>query len=67
MGDVGAAVGALLVANGHFNDFEIELAGAKEQIEIAKGIEITEIGAAPLEVFVVFFVIFLLMYFLCLR
>ena len=55
MGDVGAAVGALLVAHRYFNDFEVELAGAKEQIEIPKGIEITEIGAAPLEVLVVLF------------
>lgn len=42
--DVCSSVGTFLVPDKHFDDFQIELRGPKQQIKIAKGIEITKIG-----------------------
>ena len=40
--DFGFAVGATAVAHRHFHQFQIELACAQQQIEIAKGIKVAE-------------------------
>ena len=51
--DIGSAVGPFLVANRHFQNLEIELGRPEQQVEIAEGIEISEIRPAGRDAFVV--------------
>ena len=44
-GDLRLAVGARAVADRQFDDLEVELGGAEEQVEVAEGIEVAEEGA----------------------
>ena len=52
--DVSVAIEPLLIANRYIYDFKVLLIGAKKQIEIAERIEIPEVGAAPVDTFIVF-------------
>ena len=40
--DIGASIGSFLVSDGDFNNFQIQLIGPKNEVEIAKRIKITE-------------------------
>ena len=41
--DVGLAVLAFPVTDGHFNELEIQLGGAKKEVKITEGIEVPKI------------------------
>ena len=51
--DIGGAVGPLLVADGHFENLEIELGCPEQQVEISEGIELAEILPVGSDAFVV--------------
>ena len=51
--DIGGTVGPLLVANGHFENFEIELGRSEQQVEISEWIEFAEIGSVRCDTFIV--------------
>src|SRR4051812_24921212 len=44
--DLGLAVRAVAIADGHLDDLEVLLRGAEEQVEVAERIEVAEEGAA---------------------
>jgi hypothetical protein len=43
--DPGTFIGAFAVTDDHLGYFQVQLGGAKQQVEIAKGVEIVEIAA----------------------
>lgn len=53
-GDVGGAVGAFAVADGEIDDLEVEFCRAKDEVEIAEGIEVAKVGAVGGDGFVIF-------------
>ncbi|MFM1943589.1 MAG: hypothetical protein RI897_2571, partial [Verrucomicrobiota bacterium] len=53
--DIGIAVGACAVADGEVEYAQVEFRGAEEEVEIAEGIEVTEVGAVFGDLFVVLF------------
>jgi len=44
-GDVGRAVGPVPVPNRNIGDLEVQPGGAEEEVEIPKGVEVTEVGS----------------------
>lgn len=55
-GDVGGAVGALAVADGQVDDLQVEFCRAEDQVEVAEGVEVAEVGTVRLDQFVILFV-----------
>lgn len=53
-GDVGRAVGPLAVADGKVDDLQVEFCRAEDQVEVAKGVEIAEIGTVGGDILVIF-------------
>ena len=43
--NVGTAIGAFAVTNGHFHYFEVEFVGAEKQIKITEGIKFSEVSS----------------------
>ncbi len=52
--DIGASIGSFFVSDGDFNNFQIQLIGPKNEVEIAKWVEITEEFAIGNESVVIF-------------
>ena len=52
--DVGGTIGALLVADRHVGDLEVQLGGAEQEVEVAEGIEVAEVGAIGGDLVVVY-------------
>ena len=40
-----SAVGSFLVSNGNITDFQVELIGSKQQVEVAKWIEVAKVAS----------------------
>ena len=53
-GDVGGAIGAFTVADGEVDDLSVQLCRAEDQVKIAEGIEISEVGTVGGDLFVIF-------------
>src|SRR5438105_12940111 len=43
--DISLTVGSLVIAHRHVDNLEVELGGAENQVEVAKRIEVAEVGA----------------------
>ena len=52
--NIGCAVGAFAVADGHIHDLAIELRRAKDEVEVAKWIEVAKVGTVGGDLFVIF-------------
>lgn len=52
--DVGGAVRAFAVADGHVHDLEVHFCRTEYQVKIAKGVEIAEVRAIGGDLFIVF-------------
>jgi hypothetical protein len=51
--DLRNSILTVFVADSHLHNFEVLLGGAKEQVEVAKGVKVAKIPAVDLDVFVV--------------
>jgi hypothetical protein len=51
---IGFSIGTGFVADGHFNEFQVKLGRPKDQVEIAKGIELAKIASVSCQFQVVF-------------
>lgn len=52
--DVGFAVGAFAITDGDVADLEVEFVGSEKEVEVAKRIELAEVGAVGGDPLVVF-------------
>ena len=54
-GDVGAAVGAFTVADGEVDDLAVEFGRAEDQVKIAEGVKVAEVGTVGGDLLILFF------------
>lgn len=45
--DIGFTIDAFAVTDGDIDDFRVDFGSPEDQVEIAEGIEIAEVGALP--------------------
>lgn len=51
--DIGGAVGAVAVADGHIDNLEVKARGSEKEIKVAEGIKVTEVGPVCRDPFIV--------------